>query len=27
VTVALLAVAVPAWRAMRLQPAAVLRNE
>jgi putative ABC transport system permease protein len=27
VMVALLAVAVPAWRAMRLQPAAVLRNE
>jgi len=25
--VALLACAVPAWRAMRLQPAAVLRNE
>jgi ABC-type lipoprotein release transport system permease subunit len=24
---ALLACAVPAWRAMRLQPAAVLRNE
>jgi putative ABC transport system permease protein len=27
VTVALMACAVPAWRAMRLQPAAVLRNE
>lgn len=27
VTVALLACAVPAWRAMRLQPATVLRNE
>ena len=27
IVVALLACAVPAWRAMRLQPAAVLRNE
>jgi predicted permease len=27
ITVALLACAVPAWRAMRIQPAAVLRNE
>ncbi len=27
VTVALMACALPAWRAMRVQPAAVLRNE
>jgi putative ABC transport system permease protein len=27
VTVALMACAVPAWRAMRVQPAAVLRND